>query len=265
MKREPAADVATARHASHTSSTTPSLVTATSLARSSNCRARVGAVTTSRSTPRASGATESMRSEKPASVSSDHRVWRLDGGGPVREQHAPLQRTSGAAIPGSRSSISRLEGSGTDQQLLLYEHVGLQYEHDAVVLLPFLQNIRRNMVEAREGIDPRRRASYVLRAKPRFELVDGQLVLRNVPVPEEVVLPSWNDSDRTDTRHSLASRLKTGLNALPGSALLKKRPLCDGAVGAVSRIPQASSPEWQLMVRPHSPLQGTRWGRDRSL
>src|SRR6185436_4284600 len=48
-----------------------------------------------------------------------------------------------------------LEGSGTDQQVLLYEHVGLRYEHDLVVLMPFLQNLRRNMVEARAGTYPK--------------------------------------------------------------------------------------------------------------
>src|SRR5262249_9616797 len=47
-----------------------------------------------------------------------------------------------------------LEGSGTDQQLLLYEEVGRKYEHDAVLVFPFLQNIRRNLAEFRLGIDP---------------------------------------------------------------------------------------------------------------
>ena len=42
-----------------------------------------------------------------------------------------------------------LEGTGTDQQLLIYENTGLAYEHDAVIILPFLQNIRRNVVKAR--------------------------------------------------------------------------------------------------------------------
>ena len=65
-----------------------------------------------------------------------------------------------------------LEGSGTDQQVLLYEHVGLQFEHDLVVLLPFLQNTRRNMVEARDAFDPRS-GRMILRPKPRFEFAAG--------------------------------------------------------------------------------------------
>src|SRR4029453_5489603 len=70
-------------------------------------------------------------------------------------------------IPGLEVLNLALEGSGTDQQLLLYERVGLQYEHDAVMLLPFLQNVRRNMVEAREAVDPKT-GRPVLRGKPRF-------------------------------------------------------------------------------------------------
>ena len=40
--------------------------------------------------------------------------------------------------------------------------------------MPFLQNIRRNMVEARVSIDPKTLAK-VLAPKPRFELKNGQL------------------------------------------------------------------------------------------
>ena len=48
-----------------------------------------------------------------------------------------------------------LEGTGTDQQLLIFEEIGRRYEHDLVVLMPFLQNIRRNTVESRVSRDPK--------------------------------------------------------------------------------------------------------------
>ncbi len=54
-------------------------------------------------------------------------------------------------IPNSEVLNFSLEGSGTDQQLLLFEHFGKQYEFDLVMLFPFVQNIYRNMVDAREG------------------------------------------------------------------------------------------------------------------
>lgn len=77
-----------------------------------------------------------------------------------------------------------LEGTGTDQQLLLYEQVADRFEHQLVILFPFLQNIRRNLVEARAAFDPET-GLKVLRPKPRFELIDGELHLRNSPVPAE--------------------------------------------------------------------------------
>jgi carbamoyltransferase len=88
-------------------------------------------------------------------------------------------------VPGLEVVNLALEGSGTDQQLLLYQHLGLTFEHDAVLLLPFLQNIRRNLVDARDAIDPRTQMK-TLRPKPRFEVVDGELTLKNVPVPMDV-------------------------------------------------------------------------------
>ena len=146
-----------------------------------------------------------------------------------------------------------LEGSGTDQQVLLYEHVGLKYEHDLVIVLPFLQNVRRNMVEAREGIDPKT-GRQVMRPKPRFVLVDGKLVLRNVPVPMEVSAQVVAQTGGTDARHSLLARFKTQLTALPRRRTLQKGPLCGLSVGAVSRISKSRQHGVAAHVRDHSSL-----------
>jgi hypothetical protein len=140
-----------------------------------------------------------------------------------------------------------LEGSGTDQQLLLYEHVGLQYEHDIVLVLPFLQNIRRNMVEAREGIDPKT-GRKVFRPKPRYELVQGKLVLRNMPVPKEVSAQAIEQSGGTDARHSWANQLKTGISALPGAALFKKALYTVVPWEPFPEYREPHSKEWQLMA-----------------
>lgn len=137
-----------------------------------------------------------------------------------------------------------LEGSGTDQQLLLYEHVGLTFEHDAVLLLPFLQNIRRNMVEAREAIDPRTRM-MTLRAKPRYELVGGELVLRNVPVPTAASRDAG--SLRSERGSARLQALKSRIAHLPGASVWRR------AVQAVlpwEPFPEYRSDsgrEWQLM------------------
>lgn len=111
-----------------------------------------------------------------------------------------------------------LEGSGTDQQVLLYEHVGMRYEHDLVMLLPFLQNIRRNLVGWREATDPRT-GERVRRPKPRFELVDGDLILR--PPPDAQLAPLASAHEETDTPASWTTSCRAALSRLPGARLAK--------------------------------------------
>ena len=135
-------------------------------------------------------------------------------------------------VPGLEVINLSLEGSGTDQQLLLYENVGLQYEHDFVILMPFLSNLRRNMVAAREAFDAKT-GSKVLRGKPRFELLGGRLELRNVPVPKEY-FARVSGADPTDTPDTFVARWKARLSALPGMSVFKKDRVLFRAVGAIS-------------------------------
>lgn len=133
-----------------------------------------------------------------------------------------------------------LEGSGTDQQVLLYEHVGLRYEHDAVVLLPFLQNIRRNLVGARDAIDPATGAP-IRRAKPRFELKGDGLVLWPPDTAEAAVM----DTDAPQTR---TVRLKSAISRLPGASLAKAVAF---AIVPWEPFPEYRDPAnsgWQLMA-----------------
>ena len=138
-----------------------------------------------------------------------------------------------------------LEGSGTDQQLLVYENVGLKHEHDLVILLPFLQNARRNLIDAREGIDAKT-GRRVLRPKPRFELVGDRLELRNVPVPKEAAAGA-DAKFTTDVRDSAVDRMKATLNSLPAANAVKR-----ALYGLVRWEPfpeyrDPESPEWRLM------------------
>ena len=77
-------------------------------------------------------------------------------------------------------------GYGTDQQLLRFEERGLALKPDAVVLGLFVGNIFRNAREVQIGYP-----------KPRFVLKNGDLELRNVPVPARATPPGgpsrlWN-------------------------------------------------------------------------
>lgn len=140
-----------------------------------------------------------------------------------------------------------LEGSGTDQQLLLYESVGLQYEHDIVILMPFLSNLRRNMVTAREGLDARTGAK-VMRGKPRFELVNGRLELQNVPVPKEDVVPvATTGPIVTDTPDTFLSRQKAKLSALPGMTVVKTVAYFLSPWEPFPEFRGSNSAEWRLM------------------
>jgi carbamoyltransferase len=79
-----------------------------------------------------------------------------------------------------------LSGTGTDQQLLIYETLAKPFEGDAYIFAPFYNNIVRNelhmsmMVEHRTG-------DVWFRAKPYFTVDGGRLVLHNQPVPNELV------------------------------------------------------------------------------
>jgi 2-polyprenyl-3-methyl-5-hydroxy-6-metoxy-1,4-benzoquinol methylase len=150
-------------------------------------------------------------------------------------------------VPGLEVINLSLEGSGTDQQLLLYENIGLQYEHDIVVLMPFLSNLRRNMVAAREGVDAKTGAR-VLRGKPRFALVNGHLELCNVPVPKEIAEPKGRtDPVMTDTPDTLVSRQKARLSALPGASSFKKLTYFCIPREPFPEFRDTNSAEWKLM------------------
>ena len=75
-----------------------------------------------------------------------------------------------------------LSGSGTDQQLLIYEHFARDVEADLIVLCVSVENIERIKVAYREAID-RATGRNLLVPKPYFTLNGDDLVLQHVPVP----------------------------------------------------------------------------------
>jgi carbamoyltransferase len=142
-----------------------------------------------------------------------------------------------------------LEGTGTDQQLLLFEHLGQSYEFDVIVLLPFLQNIRRNMADFRISLEPET-GKPVLTPKPRFELVNGNLVLRNVPVPTErkpVSEAGAGSLARTDTDVSRKAALKTWLSRVAEALHLKKVVYALVPWEPFPEYKSPSTPAWRLM------------------
>lgn len=79
-----------------------------------------------------------------------------------------------------------LPGSGTDQQYLAFREFAAGIDYDLMIISPMVENIRRirrPFSVTIRGTD----GQVVKRAKPCFELVDGRLELRHVPVPREVI------------------------------------------------------------------------------
>jgi carbamoyltransferase len=68
-----------------------------------------------------------------------------------------------------------LSGSGTDQQVLIYEHIAKQFDHDLIVLGFALWDIKRLGPETPWG------------AKPYFSEKGGELDLCNIPVPRPTI------------------------------------------------------------------------------
>lgn len=86
-------------------------------------------------------------------------------------------------IPQSECYNFGLPSSGVDQQYLAYATVGAQLDADLLVLCPMVDNIRRNLQDARL-IHSGMSGELALLPKPYFTLSEGQLTLHNSPVPK---------------------------------------------------------------------------------
>jgi carbamoyltransferase len=75
-----------------------------------------------------------------------------------------------------------MSGSGTDQQLLIFETFAKDVEADLAVLCVTVENIQRITVPYRESID-RVSGKRVMVPKPYFTLEGGRLRVHQVPVP----------------------------------------------------------------------------------
>lgn len=86
-----------------------------------------------------------------------------------------------AAVANLQLDNCAISGSATDQQFLAYQDQAFR-DHDLVVIAVYVENILRivrHVVKAKD-VD----GGEVFRAKPYFQLKEGQLVLHHVPVPK---------------------------------------------------------------------------------
>lgn len=97
-----------------------------------------------------------------------------------RERYTDLLE---AALPGLEILNFACPNTGTDQQILIYEHIASRFEHDAVVMAVLVENMYRCMQTCRPAEDPHERVAFL--PKPYFTLDGGKLTLHNQPVPVE--------------------------------------------------------------------------------
>ena len=77
-----------------------------------------------------------------------------------------------------------LPGSGTDQQLLIYQHLGRHFDGDILLICPLVENINRIAARYRPVIE-RDGGTTLFMPKPYFTLQNGSLELHGVPVPRK--------------------------------------------------------------------------------
>ena len=173
-----------------------------------------------------------------------------------------------AQRPGTEVINFGLEGSGTDVHLLLYEHLGREYESDVLMVNPHVSNITRNAAPYQMRQDSE--GERFLISKPYFSIEDDRLLLHKVPVPKERVYegtPAFNDLAETidpdpladpAAGHGRGSNTSLSMRALLGRVVRQRGLDQSGAKYSLVRVvpvqpfPQYDSPDdpaWLLMCR----------------
>ena len=147
------------------------------------------------------------------------------------------------AIPGVQVLNFGLPGTGTDQHYLAWREYGAGLEHDLLVISILVENIRR--VASRARTFENERGEPLVYAKPYYELADGELVLRNVPVPKKGLREDELDEETRGAvdRGGRFERLRGIVNQLGLRDLAQK-------VTRYQPLPEydrADSPPWMLM------------------
>lgn len=150
-----------------------------------------------------------------------------------------------AGLDGTEVYNFGLPGSGTDQQYLLYKEYAHQYEHDLLVIAVLVENIRRVNAHYRYFLDGEGETKVFM--KPYFDIVDGELQLRNTPVKAEPIPISElsvEERGKVDTGGNMEGLRKIG-NRLGLKDLLQK-------IVRFQPVPEYGDPKgekWLLMKK----------------
>lgn len=136
-----------------------------------------------------------------------------------------------------------LPGSGTDQQYLSYLEYAKDVQADLLVIAPMVENIVRNPVSHRLTMNSTN-GKLVRRAKPYYELTDGELMLKHSPVPKAVLEVAEEVKDDSKSPGFLQRVTATADERFPGFKAWTQR------VRGITWPPEYNSeqdPAWQLM------------------
>ncbi|MGB2705975.1 MAG: SGNH/GDSL hydrolase family protein [Candidatus Omnitrophota bacterium] len=132
-----------------------------------------------------------IRSDKEYSVKKPDNIFRvlvfgdsLTAGQYVNNEERFTERLE-EMFPDTEFVNFGLEGTGTDQQFLIFREYASVFEYDAVLLCPFVENIRRNTARYRLTVDLKSER-WILTPKPRLEQKpDKTWGWTGIPVPRK--------------------------------------------------------------------------------
>ena len=104
-----------------------------------------------------------------------------------------------------------MPGTGTDQQYLIYNEYAKNIEHDLVMVVVLVENIRRVNVQYRVYLNEKN--ERVVFQKPYFELENNALVLKNIPVdPNQIRAKDFHTTEKKKLTQEADSPLSGSLS-----------------------------------------------------
>lgn len=136
-----------------------------------------------------------------------------------------------------------MEGFALDQQYLCYQEIASKFEYDLIISAPTIEVIRK-LIAHYEVTDDEEHVQRCY-ARPYFELVDGKLVLGNVPLRKEFIDPDSLPKAEQEKIHRSNVFAKVG-------NMLQKIKLKDAVLRNIHYQPfpeydSPQSPAWKIM------------------
>jgi hypothetical protein len=136
-----------------------------------------------------------------------------------------------------------LRGTGTDQQYLIYNEFAKSIEHDLVMIVVYVENIRR--VNAKYRFYLNADGEKIVYQKPYFELAKNGLVLRNTPVnPNQL---KFEELPEEEKGHVVREGRFAGLRRLVNKLGLKEIAQKVSHYQQYHEYSSSRTKEWQLM------------------